>query len=266
MQYPGRYPRVKKSSLSPFWATGGIGPTHGGDLGDVADACGVTPAGVRSTGTVWVPGIAGPALSVVSTNGASFTPVLPAGTTSATWGSLVRRYDQTPASGFTTGLCDFGGAGAQGTHYPWIDGAFYCGILDTSSRPISYIPPGGFDFTTWHWLHIISTPGPGGYKLYVDGVLATTATRGALGLLATSTMGVSQTNYQFNGEFSHTRMYARGLSDAEIAHDVRYPNHIYEADRSRRRAYASHATATTRNHGIFTGGAYNFGIRTGGGL
>jgi hypothetical protein len=77
MQCHSSLPRVRKSSLSPVWAMGGRGVTHAGDVGDVADACGNTAAGIRSSGCIWVNGIYGNCLSFnFSSSGIATFPTL----------------------------------------------------------------------------------------------------------------------------------------------------------------------------------------------
>jgi hypothetical protein len=190
---------------------------------------------VAGPGSTWPKpyniGAVGPALSfhALSLQYVSF-PSLASGlgdnATFCCWAKLI---DATPAFSQFTGLAHLGGLITNsGTHYPYTDGLGYFGIFrgqsnTTADRISGVVLPGGVERTQWHHICITTTPGTNGWKLYINGVLITTAT-GITGVYYDNdqwtigkTSDPSFGDFYTNGAIDDVRIYSRTLSAPDIA-------------------------------------------------
>lgn len=135
-------------------------------------------------------------------------------TTEGTFSAWVRLAEHTPLA--TRGGWYLDGDTAANTHYPYVDGNIYTGILSGSRKSIG---PGVIgDRTQWHMVTVTAAPGANGWKLYQNTTLVFQAAGSAvIALPPLPRLGGALQNYYLNGVMDLVGFWNRVLTAAEIA-------------------------------------------------
>jgi len=200
-----------------YLQNGGITDGSGGSGRDVFDIAGRTVL-TRNGGCTYVSDFNGQWLSFNGSTGfLGLTLTPPSGVTSAT---LVIRLK---AGSLVTAEALAGtGGGALNSYWPFSNGLIYLALLDSFSRNINGYSP-SVDLTLDHTFHLTSAPGSGNYKLYIDGIFATSGTQGVLDFASLTNLFKTSNAEFFGGKVGGIKLWYRALSASEVAQDYADP-------------------------------------------
>jgi hypothetical protein len=234
-------PRVKHNSLAPIWAMGGQGPTFAGDAGDIADACGLTPALTRGgPGTTWVAYPSGKTLSFDGSSSASGT-----GAPIDYYGDFtiaISLYVPSSNISNTVFACQGGYGG----------GGFYLQHDYSSMTPLTILTYFNATpvFSPVHsldrWFRLVTTLQAGTATSWVDGIPGSAVS--GINLRPPSPSILFLGDYSIPGyrgpcQIANLQIFNRAFSPQEVAEDVANPNRIFTSrTRTRRRYYSVGST------------------------